>query len=54
MPSYAETAQTIYMEYVLLKGFLMFIGLILMGYGIWWVIDKIRGKNDKNDTTNDT
>ena len=44
MPSYAETAQTIYMMDFMFKGFFTFIGLILLGYGIWWVIDKFMKK----------
>ena len=42
MPSYAETAQTIYVMDIMLKGFFAFIGLILVSYGIWWIIDKFK------------
>ena len=53
MPSYADTAQSVLIEYMMIKGFLAFIGILLIGYGISWIIDKIRGKDDKQDTTND-
>ena len=42
MPTYAETAQTMLIEYMMIKGFMMFLGLILLGYGIWWIFERFK------------
>ena len=42
MPTYAETAQTMLIEYTILKGFIIFLSIIIVGCGIWWVIDRFK------------
>lgn len=58
MPTYADTPQTIANMYFIYKWSMIVILTFMIGGRTILFIDdlikKIRGKNDKNDTTNDT